>query len=152
MSNFHNNFFCLKLFVAVPTEILAPKIPKLKIRFGSNSSGVNTSPSDIVPATSPTLLTSFSQLQVLPLFMVHIICSCCFSSVPVLLLNNFRSEGDVSSLVDQNQVMQPVINLEDIGTTSPYTFLKSDGNTKPRKRQPVTKAEVIFWIKFCYLA
>lgn len=56
----------------------------------------------------------------------------------------FRSERDVPSLVDQNiQVMQTAIKIEDAEATSSYTSLKPDGNIKPRKRQPVTKAEVI---------
>uniref|UniRef100_A0A1I7VDE2 Bromodomain associated family protein, variant n=1 Tax=Loa loa TaxID=7209 RepID=A0A1I7VDE2_LOALO len=102
----------------LPDEMPAPKIPKLKIRFGSNSSGVNASPSGIVSATSPDILTS---------------------ALPSTQL----SGRDIPSLVDQNiQVIQPAIKLEDTETTSPYTSFKSDGNIRPRKRQPVTKAEL----------
>uniref|UniRef100_A0A8R1XYG1 BTP domain-containing protein n=1 Tax=Onchocerca volvulus TaxID=6282 RepID=A0A8R1XYG1_ONCVO len=98
-------------------EMPTPKIPKLKIRFGSNSNGINASPSGIVSATSPIILTS------------------ALSSVQ-------PSERDVPSLVDQNsQVMQPTNKVEDTAASSPYTSLRSDGNIKSRKRQPVTKAE-----------
>ncbi|MCP9266388.1 PHD-finger [Dirofilaria immitis] len=97
-------------------EISAPKIPKLKIRFGSNSSGVSASSSGIISATSPTILTStLSSLK--------------------------SSEKDLPSLIDQNiQVTQPTVKVEDLAT--PYASLKSDGNIRPRKRQPVTKAEL----------
>ncbi|VDP18127.1 unnamed protein product [Onchocerca flexuosa] len=99
-------------------EVPAPKIPKLKIRFGSSSNGINASPSGIASATSPTILTS-------ALSSVH------------------PSEKDVPSLVNQNsQVMQRTVKIEDTAASSPYTSLSSDGNIKSRKRQPVTKAEL----------
>uniref|UniRef100_A0A915PEQ8 PHD-type domain-containing protein n=1 Tax=Setaria digitata TaxID=48799 RepID=A0A915PEQ8_9BILA len=99
-------------------EVPAPKIPKLKIRFGSNSSGVGTSPTGVVSANSPT--------------------------VPAPTLSSVQpSERDVSSSVDQNiDVVQPTIKLDDIVSSDPYAPLKSDGNSRPRKRQPVTKAEL----------
>uniref|UniRef100_A0A1I8EAP7 PHD-type domain-containing protein n=1 Tax=Wuchereria bancrofti TaxID=6293 RepID=A0A1I8EAP7_WUCBA len=98
----------------LPDEMPAPKIPKLKIRFGSNSSGINGSPTGIVSATSPTLLTSA-----------------------------LSSERNIPSLDDQNiQVMHPAIKLEDAEVSNPYTSLRPDGNIRSRKRQPVTKAEL----------
>nr|CDQ00522.1 BMA-TAF-3, isoform j [Brugia malayi] len=102
----------------LPDEMPAPKIPKLKIRFGFNSSGITGSPTSIVSATSPTLLTS-------------------------ALSSTQLSERNIPSLDDQNiQVMHPAIKLEGAEATSLYTSLRPDGNIRPRKRQPVTKAEL----------
>ncbi|KAL3981833.1 Bromodomain associated family protein [Acanthocheilonema viteae] len=110
--------FCLKRSGEhiLRDEMPAPKIPKLKIRFGSNSSGVNASPS--VSTTSTILTSSLSSDQL--------------------------SERSIPSSVDQNiQVMQSANKLEDREMTNPlHTSLKSDVNIKPRKRQPVTKAEL----------
>lgn len=53
-----DNIFYFKQIVTVSDEMPTPKIPKLKIRFGSNSNGINASPSGIVSATSPIILTS----------------------------------------------------------------------------------------------
>ncbi|CAG9537347.1 unnamed protein product [Cercopithifilaria johnstoni] len=100
----------------LPDETPTPKIPKLKIRFGSNSSGVSASPS---VSTTSTILTS-------------------------TLSSDQLSERDNLSLVDQSiQIMQPTNKLEVAEATNPFhASLKSDVNIKPRKRQPVTKAEL----------
>lgn len=63
----------------------------------------------------------------------------------LLSLSIFRSERDIPSLAYQNiQVMQPANKVEDAEATNlSHTSFKSDVNIKPKKRQPVTKAEVI---------
>ncbi|VDK71934.1 unnamed protein product [Litomosoides sigmodontis] len=97
-------------------EMPTPKIPKLKIRFGSSSSTISASPS---VSTTSTILTS-------------------------TLSSDQLSERDNTSLAHQNtQVTQSANKVEDAEATNLFhTCFKSDVNIKPKKRQPVTKAEL----------